>query len=282
MKAIYRLPYILLVIVCGAIIYDIYAKVRAANADGFFEMIKYGDPVIGGNPDAVIMGISAYNFLMIVGLICAVILAVLRRKSLDFKGWTAAVIAVAFFLQAYMGAKVLFGIEQVLNEKSLSAFTMDGQSLYGTIPSTFLFVLIVALITKRKYGHLLDYLAPLWLTLLVFVRTGCFTVGCCGADPCVFAGAEIILPVQLIEVACDLILLVVIFGIEKKGERKGGHAFFVMMAGYGIYRIFLELLRNTPVVFLGLTYGQLYAMIFIIIAIVCIYVQSSKRTAVTK
>lgn len=281
MKIIHRLFTLLFIGVCGLIVLDIGRSIREANRADLFSMIEAGTAADAGNMGITILGMDAYMFLMMVGLLFAVVLAVLRKELINVNAGISVVIALTFFLQAYLGAKILCGIEHVIDEKSFDVFTMDGQSLYGTIPMTLLFILLLSVLLKRNYGQLLDYVAPLWLTLLAFVRLGCFVTGCCGADPISVANIELVLPVQLFEVACDLILLWIIFNLEKKNsctdciKNSRGASFFIMIGTYGVYRFVLEFLRSTPVVFLGMTYGQIYSLICIIAAV--IYMIRTKR-----
>lgn len=280
MKVIYKLPQFLVLAVLGWIGFVIYPYIKLAGTTDFFEIIKYENKI--SVPTETLFGMDSYLVLMMTGLFFAIVIAVLRRNIVDVKFGIAVLIAILFFLQAYFGAKILFGLEQMINEKSWSAFSLDGQSLYGTVPMTLVFIPLLSKVLKKETKEMLDYIAPLWLTLLIFVRTGCFITGCCGADSCIVAGIEMIIPVQLIEVALDLTTLQIIFNIERENIENGsdkmkGRLFMATIGLYGIYRFFLEFIRNTEIVFLGMTYGQIYSIICIVIAIISIIAAKKKR-----
>ena len=182
---------------------------------------------------------------------------------------------------------------------SFSAFDMSGQSLYGTLFTTFLLSPVAAFLLKKKVRLIYDYMAPFWLILLIFCRMGCFTDGCCGAD-LIFISDEkpLYLPVQLFEMILDLILLSLLFYIEDykltwnkkettnpKPNLYNGSMFFVMLVCYGFYRFILEWPRNNPVMFLGMTFGQIYSLVFLIIGsfiLIHFYQKTQARAKHTK
>lgn len=279
MKCIYRLPQFLAAGVCIVIAFIVFHDIQQAQNMDLFDMIQNSSTE--DNSAVTFFGADPYLVLMMTGLFFAVVLAVLRRSLLDINALTAGIIAVVFFFQAYFGAKVLYGIEMAIGDKSLDAFSMDGQSLYGTVFISLIFIPVLAKILKKDTGKVFDYIAPFWLTLLAFVRTGCYVIGCCGASAWHVGGISLVLPVQLFEVVCDLIILQIIFNIECKKDKsvaKPGNSFFLMVALYGLCRFVLEFIRETTVVWLGMTFGQIYSLICIIIAICYIAkVGKSKR-----
>lgn len=273
MKVIYKLPkYVAIGLACLTI-FLIWHDINKAKTATFFDMIA------GENTSTIpssILGISLYWILMFIGLFITIILAYLRRNIYGIKGWVSIVVAIVFFLQAFLGAKLLFGIEMAFNQNSIKSFDISGQSLYGTVFISFAFIPILALILKKRAVELYDYIAPFWLVLLVFVRTGCYFNGCCGADACSILGAEIILPVQLFEVVIDLLILQIVFNIEKEthvsktNKQITGNSFFIMIGIYGVFRFILEFLRNNSIIWLGMTFGQIYSVLCVIIAIIII------------
>lgn len=256
----------------------IIRDVIAARNSNPFEMAA------ASQGSSIFAGVDFYMILMMVGLLVTVVLAVLRRNLLGIRPVTAAVIAVVFFLQAYLGAKLLYGFEGFVTSVNIYEFDMDGQSLYGTIWISFLFIPVLAKLLKADVRKVFDYIAPSWIILLAFVRTGCFITGCCGADPCAFCGVSIVLPVQLFEVILDLIIMQLVFSFEAKAELRNrmkvqaGDTFFMMIGLYGFYRFFLEFIRSSEVIAWGLTFGQMYSIIVIIIAVCYIALNRKKST----
>lgn len=280
MKLIYKLPQYLAVIVACVTIGIILSDIKAAKSANFFELIEAGNNIKESSP--AILGIDVYWILMIIGLIITIIVAYLRREIYGINSLASFMIAVVFFLQAFLGAKLLCGIEMVITDRSFDSFDMSGQSLYGTIFISFLFIPILSKILKMDTWALYDYVAPFWAILLIFVRTGCYFHGCCGADACLISGVELILPVQLFEVIIDLIILQIVFNIENRNigssenERKTGNSFFMMIALYGLFRFMLEFIRNNTIIWIGMTFGQIYSVICIVIAI-CAMMKEKKQ-----
>ena len=87
-------------------------------------------------------------------------------------------------------------------------------------------------------------------------------------------GAEIALPVQLLEVLVSLILLQVVFNIERKnldidnGYNREGIAFFIALAGHAVFRFIIDFMRDIPEVCLGLAWAQIYSIVCIIASII--------------
>ena len=243
-----------------------------------------------------ILGLSYYWFFLVLGIIATILFSIIRREKYGFGIVFSLVFPIFFFLQALVGAKFLFGLEKVIASGKLSTFNMNGQSLYGTLFTTFSLAPIVSVLTRKKLSLIYDYIAPLWMILLIFCRMGCFTDGCCGANMIIAGGQAFYLPVQLFEMIFDLGVLALLFSWEnnkltwykeesnsEKPNLYHGTLFFVMLALYGLYRFVLEFFRNNPVMFLGMTFGQIYCVIIIIVAgLVLLYSSRKYKTRVEK
>ena len=273
-KNVYGLPkWLLIVPFVVALIYIIVGTaseetVGIIGADGRF-----------AKPFEKILGLSYYWFFLLVGIIVIILFSIMRREKYGFGMIFSIVFPVFFFLQALIGAKFLFGLEKVVSTGKFSAFDISGQSLYGTLFTTFSLAPLVALFTRKKLSLIYDYMASLWMILLIFCRMGCFTDGCCGADILMFGNQAFYLPVQLFEMVFDFGVLALLFSWEenkltwdktdsnsKNPNLYHGILFFVMLALYGVYRFVLEFFRNNPVMFLGMTFGQIYCLIILIVA----------------
>lgn len=235
-------------------------------------------------PDVRILGLSLYYVLMIFGLLVTIGISVLRGKRFGFGIVAAILIPVGCVAEGLLGAKLLFGLERVLTSGDLSAFSMSGQSLFGSVFLTFALVPVTAKLMKKDSGRLFDFIAPFWILMLMFVRIGCFLQGCCGAHVYRVDGVPMIPPVQLFEVICDLVILQICFFMERKyaypdggrTRRLAGTQFFFVITAYGICRFFLEFVRDSVTVLLGLTFGQIYSLICIAVG-VWVFVFSLQR-----
>ena len=137
-----------------------------------------------------------------------------------------------------------------------------------------IFIPIIARLFKSDTQLLFDYLICAGLVVLVCVKFGCFTVGCCAARACSIAEIDIILPIQLFEALWLLFILQIMFNIEAKRLKvkdrnyRIGANFFVTVILYGVFRFCVEFIKDTPELFLGITINQLYALTSIIISII--------------
>ena len=148
-----------------------------------------------------------------------------------------------------------------------TGFQLSGVSLFGAIYLVLLVVPLLALCFRKSIPAMYDFFTPFGIILLACTRMGCFFNGCCGA-PIIWKGLRpIILPVQLMEVVCDLLILELCFWIEKKYQFKG-FMYPVFMFTYGICRFLLEFLRDTPKDIVHLSHGQVFSLIAIVASIV--------------
>ena len=278
-RDMYRMPRYLAVV---PLIIAVFFIVSALAVNDPASFVGYGGKF--AKPVAKLLGLSYYWFFLVLGIIVTIWCAILRREKYGFGIAISIVFPVLFFLQALLGAKLLFAVEKMITAGSFSAFNMSGQSLYGTLFTTFLLAPLAALLFRKKTLQIYDYMAPFWLILLIFCRMGCFTDGCCGADLIHIGGKPLYLPVQLFEMTLDLVLLAVLFYFEEnkltwhkltgkkdKPNLYNGSLFFLMLVCYGVYRFILEWPRSNPVMFLGMTFGQIYSLIAIVIGLAVLY-----------
>ena len=266
-RVMYAAPKYLAVITACVAVFFMQQAIAYGKGDQVVSFVDYGGVL--KIPDIRIFGLSLYYLLMIFGLLVTIGISLLRARQFGFGVIAAVLIPIGCVLEGLLGAKLLFGIEKVLYRGDLSAFSMSGQSLFGSVFLTFLLVPPAAKLMKKDSRLLYDYIAPFWILMLMFVRTGCFLQGCCGADVCMVDRIPVIPPVQLFEVICDLVILQVCFFMERKyidwrdGKtgRFHGTQFFFVIAAYSFCRFFLEFVRDSVTVFLGLTFGQIYSIL---------------------
>lgn len=245
---------------------------EALHSDGTSYVLPFVD--YGGTfkfHDITVLGLSLYKFLMLVGLAVAVFVSLKKRSQYGYKAWSAALVTVLYFLQAYLGAKILFGVEKVISAGSFSAWSMNGQSLFGTLYLSMPVVPLLALLFRKKIADTFDFITPTWLILLTFVRTGCFTAGCCAAKELTINGSPVLLPVQLFEVICDLCILSLCLWLDQPKRRKCNknlRVFPVLLVTYCSTRFLLEFLRNNDILSLGVTISQIHCVIFFIVGVV--------------
>lgn len=228
-----------------------------------------------------IFGIKHAYFSMLLGAAVSVVVALLRRRNYGLALAPALVFGIIFPFWAWLGTKFLFGFEKVIVQKDLLAFDPSGQSLYGGIAFTAIFVIIMSVILKKSKAALFDFVAPLGMIVVIGARLACFLSGCCGA-PLRYVGAKAFyLPVQLFEVVLDLLLLAFLLYLEQnkltwegeneKGNLWNGNQALIVMLCYGTYRFVLEFFRDNPKFWLGMSLPQYYSIICIAIGVWGIY-----------
>lgn len=284
-KVMYSLPKYLAVVPLGVAIFFIISALFVSEPA---TCVGYGGEFFKRIPK--IFGLTYYWFFLILGIVVTIAVSILRREKYGFNLVFSIAFPILFFLQALVGAKFLFAIEKVINARSIAAFDMSGQSLYGTLITTFPLAPLVAVFMKKKVLLIYDYMSSLWMILLIFCRIGCFTDGCCGARLIYVLDKPLILPVQLFEMFFDIIILAVLFYWEekklnwahnkkkKKNNSYNGILFFAMLIMYGVCRFMLEFIRDNPRIFLGMSFGHIYSLIFIIVGAVFLYFHRIDRT----
>ena len=285
-KVMYALPkYIVIPIACIAIFFMAQAFLYNGEPYGF-SFVGYGGTFV--QPTFEFLGLNIYWILVLLGLAVSVIVAVLRRKEYGIHLPVAIAIGIGFFVQALIGAKILYGIERTIWRGGIEYFSMSSQSLYGTLFMSFMVIPLLAILLRKKVASMFDYITPLWLVLLCFTRFGCFIQGCCGSYDMVLFGHPIVLPEQLFEVICDLLILQLCFSVEKKkfeGTLKktwlayDGTLFIMLLTLYGSCRFLLEFLRKSDFTWAGMSFGQIYSVICILIGLITFFIihQRQKR-----
>jgi phosphatidylglycerol---prolipoprotein diacylglyceryl transferase len=218
-----------------------------------------------GWPDWIVPG---YWFLLCLSLILGSLLTIhLWKRSGQDKQRAADLIFWAI-PSLFVGAKVLYWLQFGLPER-LDFWNSGGISLYGGF-----FGLTGAWLVQywlRPYPILLflDCTTPSLALGLFFTRIGCFLAGCNGGAPCdlpwavrfpstsstfhnlLAAGlartgeklSPPVHPTQLYESLFGLTAFFLLIWFFRK-RRQDGQLFYFGMAGYGIFRFFMELIRS--------------------------------------
>lgn len=100
-------------------------------------------------------------------------------------------------------------------------------------------------------------------------RIGCLLGGCCYGKPTdkwfgIFMAGQSRYPTQVIEMAFDFALFIVLWNLRDK-IKNPGDLFKLFLFSYSTFRFFIEFIRTEPVIWLGLTVYQLIAIPIILI-----------------
>jgi phosphatidylglycerol:prolipoprotein diacylglycerol transferase len=177
-------------------------------------------------------------------------------------------LGLAALVGGTFGAKlpfVLFGDGQWLD---LNSWLADGKTVTTGLIGAYLAVEVVKMVLgiQTKTGD--AFAVPLALALGVG-RWGCFFNGCCYGTPTNLPWGRDLLgdgiarhPTQIYEVIFHLSMVGVLIVVIRRGWWPG-HRLQLYLIAYGVYRFLSEFIRPEPIVWLGLTFYQLAALVLV-------------------
>lgn len=209
--------------------------------------------------------IPAYGVMLLAGYFAGIIVILIRSKLYPIPKSDAFVAYIFAGLGALFGGKLFYilqGWPQFLRLKAEQGLTLidyvykSGLVFYGGFFGCVLFTGLYCIIFKFRFWNVLDILTPALPLAQAFGRLGCFFVGCCygipyeygiimSASPFIATDTPL-LPVQLIESGCVLVLFISIMIYGKK-KRSPGKILGFYMIGYGIIRFILEFFRGDKI-----------------------------------
>ena len=223
--------------------------------------------------------LSLYYTAMVLGYVFMAVLMLLksRRAKYGMSRPRAVLFATLELIFGILGCKILYVLEciELVKEKG---FTIGGFSFYGAV---FLIPLMMPLFKKPLGLDLrstLDNSAICIIAMLGTIRIGCYLNGCCGGRVFTLGDWSFSLPTQLIECACDFVILYFLLRSEKKGDAKG-FLYPRFLLCYGVARFFIEFLRNTDKDWLGFSHAQWFSAAAVIIGAVCEVLLRKKKKA---
>ena len=224
--------------------------------------------------------VGTYGLWMLAGLFAAFFLLVrlFRRREICWE--CALVVLCCAFGLALLGGYVfylLFSVglpaivEAARQGRLLDVLAQGGIVFYGGLLGGILGAWLGCRIVGLRFLPVLDLCAPPLALGHAFGRVGCLFAGCCYGMPCdlpfcfplspYIAGGARLLPVQLIESVCDLILCAALLLYLRK-ERPVPRAAGVFLMSYATYRFILEFFRGDEIRghILGLTTSQFWSL----------------------
>ncbi len=224
--------------------------------------------------------VSTYWLCLLLGVVAAGIVFFLRRKRYGIKGGWSLVITLLGALGGMAGAKILFFLEQIGNPQPVVRVG-SGFSFYGVIFGLPVFLFLYSKIFGMRAGEFFDYCTPGAVVLFAVLKIGCFLSGCCAgihADwGLIFPGeSQPRIPAQLIESVCAFLIFAGTLAAERHWEKKG-LLYPVFMGSYGVIRFAVEFVRDTEKNFAGLSIGQIWSLVAIVIAAAILVVAMKRR-----
>jgi len=240
-----------------------------------FPFVNYGGTFRWSKLQIGNLKISLYWSANIFGTVMMCILCVYRKEYCKLNSVKAIATGIMLAVFGFIGAKVLFIIENIDNIiRNHMQIGWGGVSFFGTVFFMPIVIPVMGKIMKAVPRDYLDYCTPAGIIMLASIRLGCFMRGCCQGLQVWVDNKPLIYPAQMIECALDLFLLDYVLKLEKKNRYSGGR-YFIFMGGYGIIRFFVEFLRNTPKSFVFLSNGQCFSIVCIMI--LTIYLIGKRR-----
>lgn len=207
-------------------------------------------------PDPIFLNIHMYGIMIAIGVLCAfaTLFAVAKQKSIDGKFTDFVFYNGLVSIAVGFGSAALFQAIYDYIENPSAGFHFNGGLTFigGLIGGVICFLLIYALFRKKYTARLYQVISILPCSILIahaFGRVGCFFAGCCyGKETDSFLGVQFpdlpnpVHPTQLYEAAFLFVMFAICLYLVIKKEFK--HNLSVYLVAYGIFRFFLEYLRD--------------------------------------
>jgi len=190
-----------------------------------------------------------------IGLVAAIILALLRRRAARFHTSIEDILYTLLFGIAggLIGAKAFQLIGYIVLYGSYPEFwTLENWMrmipgvgvLYGGLIGGLLAALIYIRKCKLDFFDVADILVPPLLLFFTFGRVGCFFAGCCHGRPTDLSIAIYgLIPVQLFEASFTLLFMIVLLAWQPERKHKGLLLPLYLMV-YAVGRFALEFFRG--------------------------------------
>jgi phosphatidylglycerol---prolipoprotein diacylglyceryl transferase len=224
----------------------------------FPEIVRFG-PV----------AIYTYGFMMMLAFFFGILLAVTRASKIGIPGGTIWDLSLWILFSSLLGARLLYVLTHVKEFRgdwlsiinplqANGSFGIAGMDLLGGIALGSAASIWFIRRRKLKLWKLADVIAPSLALGIALGRIGCFANGCCYGFPSksflgmIFppaspAGSEFpgiaVLPTQLFEAFWAGVLCLALIYSER-WKKFDGFSFALFLMGYGIWRIFIDMLRE--------------------------------------
>ncbi len=201
--------------------------------------------------------VHGYGLMIAVGVILAVILAVLRSPKRGLDENLIYGIGLAALLSGFLGAKLLYcliNLDSFL-KNPWEFLSGSGFVVYGGIVGGVLAAMLYCRAQKVSFLKYFDLLAPSVALAQGFGRIGCFLAGCCyGRETNAWYGVTFpaggiapsgvqLIPTQLFSSAGDFAITLALLCYARK-NRPDGKVGALYLILYSVGRFFIEFLRN--------------------------------------
>lgn len=207
-------------------------------------------------PDPIFLNIHIYGIMIAIGVLCAFVtlFAVAKKKSIDGKFTDFVFYNGLVSIAVGFGSAAVFQAVYDYIEDPSAGFHFNGGLTFigGLIGGAICFLLIYAFYRRKYTARLYQVISILPCSILIahaFGRVGCFFAGCCyGKETDSFLGVQFpdlpnpVHPTQLYEAAFLFVMFAICLYLVIKKDFK--HNLSIYLITYGIFRFFLEYLRD--------------------------------------
>ena len=213
-----------------------------------------------------------YLYYFLAGVIALTFLITLiANRYLGVDLWKLIVFTPAAVVLGVFCAKLMRLIEEG---------TWTGFSFYGAVFFEPVLMILVGSLIKMKPADVMDLGAVTGCVTLVVLKLQCKITGCCEGRILRYLenGRPVRFPSQIAEMICGCVLLIIIMLIIRSGKQRGYvYAWFLLL--YGVFRFFLNLLRDTTPFVLGLSAGCFWSILSVMIGGTVLILKSRKRSS---
>ncbi len=221
-------------------------------------------------PEFEIFGLTlpSYWVMCAMGMLLIIALSMWRAPLYKLPYWKALVLALCIDGFGVAGVFLLGFIQ--------SGFRSWSTSFMGALLFTPIFIALIGLALKVKPLHAAAFSAASICLMGACMKVGCYLAGCCGG---IVLNGELV-PVQIIEAGLCFAITIALLIIERI-QKLTDMAFPIYMVLYAVMRFPIEYLRDTDKNVLGMSVGQITALVVFIIgaAILTAWILLNKKAS---
>lgn len=180
-------------------------------------------------------------------------------KELQFKWYAVIIIGILIAVFGVISAKLFAAFENWI-----SGTNEGSMSIYGGIFLMPIFCILGALIFRRPIRIVLDVLTVPIISVATLARVNCLIQGCClGLE---IPGTNMRYPTRELELAFDIILIIVLIRMTAKKKFKGIN-YPIYLLSYGILRFIIQWFREEGFMVGPLTLSHIWSILSILIGL---------------
>ena len=187
--------------------------------------------------------------------------------------WKLLISSVVLTGAGVLGAYLMFALE--------GGTWGGGKSFYGAVFLPPLIMWLTALALRLPVSRVMDLSAPAECVMLALLKVDCYLTGCCGGRVIGYSqmtGEAIVFPSQIAELVNALVLMIILILLIRGGKIKG-LAYPAYLILYGVTRFFLNLLRETTPFILGMSAGNFWSLVSIVIGLIAWFAIRKKQSS---